>query len=95
MRLRSIGVLLASVASLSTVHAAEPARILTNHIGYEAFGPKQAVIQGGGSDRIAEKRTFVTYDDVQSVTQKSRYVRDRGCGRRAGRSPAPLRAQLR
>ncbi len=52
MRLRSIGLLLASVASLSTVHAAEPARILTNHIGYEAFGPKQAVIQGGGSDRI-------------------------------------------
>jgi len=34
--------------------AAEPARILTNHIGYETFGPKRAIIQGGGSDRIAE-----------------------------------------
>ncbi|MBZ0221510.1 MAG: glycoside hydrolase family 9 protein [Dokdonella sp.] len=33
--------------------AAEPARILTNHIGYETFGAKRAVIQGSGSDDFA------------------------------------------
>jgi GH18 family chitinase len=33
--------------------AADPARILTNHLGYEAFGPKRAVIQGSGGDRIS------------------------------------------
>jgi GH18 family chitinase len=33
--------------------AAEPARVLTNHIGYDLFGAKRAVIQGAGGDRFA------------------------------------------
>ena len=36
----------------STSWGAEPARILINHLGYDTFGPKHAVVQGSGSDRI-------------------------------------------
>src|SRR5690349_2785193 len=36
----------------STSWGAEPARILTNHLGYDTFGPKRAIVQGSGSDRI-------------------------------------------
>lgn len=32
--------------------ADEPPRVLTNHLGYDSFGPKRAIIQGSGSDRI-------------------------------------------
>jgi GH18 family chitinase len=34
------------------LHAAEPARILINHLGYDSFGPKHAVIRGSASDQI-------------------------------------------
>lgn len=40
-------------AMAATALAAQPPRILTNHLGYDAFGPKRAVIQGSGSDRVA------------------------------------------
>lgn len=33
--------------------AAEPARILTNHLGYDSFGPKHAVIRGTAADEIS------------------------------------------
>lgn len=32
---------------------AEPARILTNHLGYDSFGPKHAVVRGSAADQIA------------------------------------------
>lgn len=32
--------------------AQEPARILTNQLGYEAVGPKRAIVQGAATDRI-------------------------------------------
>lgn len=32
--------------------AAEPIRILTNHLGYEAHGPKRAIIQGAAADQV-------------------------------------------
>ncbi|MCC6595931.1 MAG: hypothetical protein IT477_05440, partial [Rhodanobacteraceae bacterium] len=46
-------VVMPCAALASAALAAAPAQILTNHLGYEAFGPKRAVIQGSGSDDFA------------------------------------------
>lgn len=46
----SLPLLLLSFAISS--FAAEPPRILTNHLGYDSFGPKRAVIRGGSSDEF-------------------------------------------
>lgn len=46
----AIGSVLVSFAAAAG--AAEPARILTNHLGYEARGPKRALIQGSAEDRV-------------------------------------------
>jgi len=42
---------LATAAGLA--EAASPPRILTNHVGYEAAGPKHAVVQGGPGDGLS------------------------------------------
>jgi glycosyl hydrolase family 9/cellulase-like Ig domain-containing protein len=44
-------------------------RILTNHVGYEASGPKHAVILGGASDRVSAcaLKDAATGEDVLSV----------------------------
>ncbi|KRF01873.1 glycoside hydrolase [Frateuria sp. Soil773] len=49
-----LGAAALAVFQISASPAAEPARILTNHVGYEPAGPKQAVIQGGAGDRFAQ-----------------------------------------
>ena len=43
---------LASLLASLSVAAAEPVRILTNHLGYESRGPKRAIIQESAEDRI-------------------------------------------
>jgi GH18 family chitinase len=44
----------------AVILATEPAQILTNHLGYDAFGPKHAVIRGAETDQIDsfEVRTY-------------------------------------
>lgn len=45
-------VVMPCAALASAALAAAPAQILTNHLGYEAFGPKRAVVQGHADDAI-------------------------------------------
>ncbi len=44
-----VRVLLLLCACLALL-GADPARVLTNHLGYARFGPKRAVVQGSGGD---------------------------------------------
>jgi len=54
MRLLNAIVLLGAVALFSISPArADEAKILTNHVGYEATGPKHAVILGSASDQFS------------------------------------------
>ncbi len=48
--------------------AAEPAQILTNHLGYDPFGPKHGVIQGSASDQF-DSFTIKTYPEGVLVFQ--------------------------
>jgi hypothetical protein len=48
--------------------AAGPAEILTNHLGYDPFGPKHGVIQGSGSDQF-ETFAVKTYPEGVLVFQ--------------------------
>jgi GH18 family chitinase len=48
--------------------AGEPAEILTNHLGYDPFGPKHGVIQGSASDQF-ESFTVNTYPEGVLVFQ--------------------------
>jgi glycosyl hydrolase family 9/cellulase-like Ig domain-containing protein len=52
MRQSSLFMLLFAIAFSSTVYAREP-KILTNHVGYEAAGPRHAVIVGQADDNIS------------------------------------------
>ena len=54
-------------AALSS--AAEPAQILTNHLGYDSFGPKHAVIRGSAADQI-RSCSVRTYPDGLLVLEK-------------------------
>src|SRR5260221_11153264 len=48
-----VGIAVAALASGPAVVADEPpVRVLTNHVGYEATGPKHAVVQGIGTDNV-------------------------------------------
>ncbi len=42
-----------ALCAVPLLQAAEPARILTNQLGYDSFGPKHAVIRGSAADSIA------------------------------------------
>lgn len=48
--------------------AADPAEILTNHLGYDPFGPKHGVIQGSASDQF-EMFAVKTYPEGVLVFQ--------------------------
>jgi GH18 family chitinase len=48
--------------------AGEPAEILTNHLGYDPFGPKHGVIQGSASDQF-ESFAVKTYPEGVLVFQ--------------------------
>lgn len=52
--------------------AAEPARILTNQLGYETSGPKRAVVQGAAADHIdaCSVRSFPGLDEVLKLQPK-------------------------
>jgi Glycosyl hydrolase family 9/Cellulase N-terminal ig-like domain len=50
--LARIGLFAASVLFLSQVLCADEAKILTNHVGYNANGPKHAVILGSAGERF-------------------------------------------
>lgn len=56
-----------------SVHAAEPTRILINQLGYEASGPKQAIVQGTAGDHVAAcaVRTFPEQQAVLKMQPKS------------------------
>ncbi|MCL4782250.1 MAG: glycoside hydrolase family 9 protein [Bryobacterales bacterium] len=51
MRRDTLLSLIALTFSLGSA-GSEPARILTNHLGYDSFGPKRAVIRGSASDQF-------------------------------------------
>ena len=50
--------------------AAEPAQVLTNHLGYDPFGPKRAVIRGTAADEI-QSFAVRTYPDEALVYKGS------------------------
>lgn len=62
-------ILLAGLFASAAAYAAEPARILINQVGYEASGPKQAVVQGSAADSIGmcSVRTFPDEKPVYEV----------------------------
>ena len=51
-------------------HAADPAQILTNQLGYDPFGPKRAVVRGTAEDQI-DSCTVRTDPDGTVVLQTS------------------------
>ncbi|HEX7340286.1 MAG TPA: glycoside hydrolase family 9 protein [Rhodanobacteraceae bacterium] len=74
----ALGLALATPAFAAT----PPARILTNHLGYETAGPKLAIVQGHAGDDITAC-TLATYPDEQpqqtlkvSSPQSVRHWRD-------------------
>lgn len=54
--LLALSILALAACSIS----AEPATVLTNHLGYDAFGPKRAILRGSVSDRF-EACTLFTH----------------------------------
>jgi GH18 family chitinase len=57
-----IGLFLVTAVIVCGAQASEPAQILTNHLGYDPFGPKRAVIRGTAADEI-QSFTVRTYPD--------------------------------
>jgi GH18 family chitinase len=57
-----IGLFLVTAVIVCGAQASEPPQILTNHLGYDPFGPKRAVIRGTAADDI-QSFTVRTYPD--------------------------------
>lgn len=47
---------------------AQQLRILTNHLGYEASGPKHAVVQGKTGDDVSAFRVKDSQTDVEAFS---------------------------
>ena len=60
MRLKVYTPLVLAIYGAALLEAAGPATILTNHLGYDSFDPKHAVIRGSAADRISsfQVRTY-------------------------------------
>ena len=67
---RLLTIVLLSMTLLSSSHADE-ARILTNQVGYNANGPKHAVILANSPDQF----TSCTLNDAARPSQSPRYPR--------------------
>ena len=65
-----IGLLFLTALIVCGAPGSEPARILTNHLGYDPFGPKRAVIRGTAADEI-QSFAVRTYPDEALVYKGS------------------------
>ena len=63
-----------AVAALPASRGADPAKILTNQVGYEASGPKHAVIQASPADKFASCELINTTDGRPVLTLTPQHV---------------------